>query len=243
MAGSAGFSKFVILAVLVLVAGAVFWVLRPQGTPPAQAPAPVGYYQARGPAPIPPTRDMLGYDGASDPAPVPVSTAGIVNDNGLMIGALAGTMRMTMDGLGPNNRIPAMSTCHRSNQSPAISWSGAPARTRSFVVMFEKIEPDGKNHLYWSVYNIDASTTSIPPALAQGPDIAGIGSQGKNHTENIGYIGPCIPRGEHPFQIRVFALDTRLNLQGGATRDELVKHMNGHIIDMARLPLVHLYRM
>jgi Raf kinase inhibitor-like YbhB/YbcL family protein len=245
MALPVGFNRIVMIAVLVLVTGAGFFVMQSKNRPLEQDAQPLGYYAARGAGEIPFGRDMLGYDGTPMVAAEAPSTAtaNFINDNGLMIGPIAGTMTLSIDGMGTNRRIPAMSTCHRSNLSPGLSWSGAPARTKSFVVMFEKVEPDGKNPLYWSVYNIDAKITAIPGAVAQGPDIAGIGNQGKNHSENISYVGPCIPRGEHAFLFRVFALDTRLNLSGGATRDELVKQMNGHIIDIARVDAVHLYKM
>lgn len=226
------------------VLGAVF-ILRPLGG--GDAPLPPSYYESRPPlAHIPAHRDML-LDGETAPeetvaATIDLSPAATINEYGLMIGRLAGTLTISAEGMTPGGRFPLAHTCYRSNHSPGLSWANAPRNTRSYVVLIEKMNEGGPHDLHWSLYNIAASVTSIPPHIPIGAKIEGIGSQGLNHMGDSGYTGPCLSRGLHKFQIRIFALDRVLDLNGGASRADLVRAMSGHIIDMAVLPLEHYYR-
>ena len=53
--------------------------------------------------------------------------------------------------------------CTGNNVSPALSWSGAPGGTKSFAVsMYDPDAPTGSGWWHWVVFNIPASTTSLP---------------------------------------------------------------------------------
>ncbi len=58
---------------------------------------------------------------------------------------------------------------------------------------------------------------------------------GKNDWRNIGYGGPCPPGGTHRYYFKLYALDTELNLEPGNTKAELLKAMEGHILDQGEL--------
>ena len=227
------------------VLGAVL-VLRPFGG--GDAPTLPGYYESRPPlAQIPAYRDVL-LDGESAPEETSVvlaadpSPVAAINEYGLMIGRLAGTLTISGQGMTPGGRFPLDHTCYRSNHSPGLSWANAPRNTRSYVILIEKINEGGPHDLHWSLYNVATSLTSIPQHIPVGAKIDGVGLQGLNHIGDSGYTGPCLSRGLHKFQIRVFALDRMLDLPGGASRADLVRAMSGHIVEMAVLPLEHYYR-
>lgn len=57
--------------------------------------------------------------------------------------------------------------------------------------------------------------------------------QGKNGFDQIGFGGPCPPEGTHRYFFKLFALDQSLNLAAGATKEELLKAIDGHILDAA----------
>jgi len=52
-----------------------------------------------------------------------------------------------------------------------------------------------------------------------------------------GYGGPCPPAGHgvHRYYFKVYALDTSLGLDAGATKSDLLSAMKGHILAEGRL--------
>ena len=117
------------------------------------------------------------------------------------------------------------------NVSPPISWSGAPQGTKSFVVLCEDPDAPSPKHprpkpwVHWVLFNIPASTTSIPEGQTAG-------TPGKNDFGDLAYGGPLPPPGSgtHRYFFKVYALDTTLSLAKGATRDEVLRAMQGHIL-------------
>jgi Raf kinase inhibitor-like YbhB/YbcL family protein len=62
------------------------------------------------------------------------------------------------------------------------------------------------------------------------------GVHGKNDFGKLGYGGPAPPRGKpHRYFFKLYALDAMLNLPAGATKDQLVAEMKGHVLAEARL--------
>jgi len=96
------------------------------------------------------------------------------------------------------------------NVSPALSWSDAPAGTRSFALMVHDPDaPTGSGWWHWVVYNIPAGTTSLP-AGAGDPrkNLMPAGTlQGRNDYGTAGYGGPAPPPGApHHYHFRLYAL-------------------------------------
>jgi Raf kinase inhibitor-like YbhB/YbcL family protein len=90
--------------------------------------------------------------------------------------------------------------CTGNNVSPSLSWSGAPAATKSFAVsIYDPDAPTGSGWWHWVVFNIPAATTSLPKGAIQSRTDFGAD----------GYGGPCPPTGDKPhhYQITVFAVD------------------------------------
>lgn len=224
------------LAAVVLIAGlaVMLWRSDRYSVPPLPDP-PLSY----------PHRDLL-EDTVATAAPPPDSVVAPLPPEGsaLQWGRLAGTLKLSSPTLKENDRIPRDHTCNGKNQSPPLSWSGAPRGTQSFVVLFEQPDAAKGDQLQWSLYNIPASVSTLPAAVPTGPEPGnGLGQGINDAVGNTGFVGPCIPRGQIPYQLRIFALDTPLNLPGGAQKEALFEAMNGHILDMAVMRLVHFYRL
>ena len=124
-------------------------------------------------------------------------------------------------------KIPGQ--CNGENYSPALNWRGVPAGTQSFAITV--IDPDGGNWLHWLQFDIPADVVSLPEAVG-GPKT---GIQGGNDFGALGYGGPCPPGGTHHYIFTLYALDTRLELQEGASLKDLNSAMNGHILAETQL--------
>jgi len=103
--------------------------------------------------------------------------------------------------------------CSGGNISPALSWSGAPAGTKSFAInMLDPDAPTGSGWWHWVVFNIPASTTSLPKDagnLKKRKLMPKGAIQSRTDFGTPGYGGPCPPAGDKPhhYQITVFAVD------------------------------------
>ena len=102
--------------------------------------------------------------------------------------------------------------CTGNNMSPALSWSGAPAATKSFAVsIYDPDAPTGSGWWHWVVFNIPANTTSLPKGAGdpKGKGMPKGAIQSRTDFGSDGYGGPCPPKGDKPhrYQITVFAVD------------------------------------
>jgi Raf kinase inhibitor-like YbhB/YbcL family protein len=60
--------------------------------------------------------------------------------------------------------------------------------------------------------------------------------QGRNDFKRIGYGGPCPPPGKpHRYFFKLYALDTRLDLKAGTSRNEVESAMKGHVLSQTEL--------
>ena len=151
--------------------------------------------------------------------------------------------------LKANETIPKDHTADGKNVSPALSWSGAPAATKQFALIYD--DPDvafgnpPQSFVHWVVYNIPATAKGLPAelpmdAVLTGPaDIAG-SIQGLSGFKRTGYRGPAPPPGKpHHYTWTVYALDTELKLEQGLNRNQLLEAMKGHIIGQGSLVAIY----
>jgi Raf kinase inhibitor-like YbhB/YbcL family protein len=136
-------------------------------------------------------------------------------------------------------QIPTQYTCAATNgSSAAMQWSDAPAGTMSFAVVFHDTDAaPGKNSMdvtHWILWNIPVSTMQLPAGVQPNASPDGI-QQGKNVRSINGYQPPCPPPGAtpHHYIFELYALDTKLDLQAGSSRADLLKAMDGHVIGKA----------
>lgn len=134
--------------------------------------------------------------------------------------------------------IPATYTCDGTRDlSPPLRISGVPVSVLSLVLVVE--DPDVPKMLkhdgifdHWILFDIPPETKEIPQGATAG--IAGANSAGRN-----AYTGPCPPPqyepSEHRYVFTLYALDTKLNLQPGANKQEVLIAMQGHVIAQTTL--------
>lgn len=148
----------------------------------------------------------------------------------------AGTeMELTSAAFEDGGTIPSEYSCDGQDISPELSWSGAPEGTQSFALIMDDPDAPGGDFTHWIIFNISADTSTLVAAIATAP-LAVIIWQGENDFGSIGYRGPCPPSGQtHHYRFTVYALDTTLELEAGATRAQLLDAMEGHVLAQGEL--------
>jgi Raf kinase inhibitor-like YbhB/YbcL family protein len=145
-------------------------------------------------------------------------------------------MQLSCSAFRQASSIPVRFTCDGENLSPALSWRGAPAETKSFALaMHDPDAPRAGGFTHWVLYNVPASATWLPSSLPREKEVSGICLQGKNDSGTVGYTGPCPPSGTHRYLIRLYALNEKLSLEAGASFKELKDAMHDHILEQAEL--------
>ena len=136
------------------------------------------------------------------------------------------------------------------NLSPPLAWSGAPEGTQSFALVMRSTEPlaSDETWVHWVIWNVPADVTELDKGIEESETLENGTRQGVNSGGVVGYLGPCPPDmlsiykpsnakgNENPKQeiekytFEIYALDTVLDLAPGATREDLLKAMDGHIL-------------
>jgi Raf kinase inhibitor-like YbhB/YbcL family protein len=130
--------------------------------------------------------------------------------------------------------IPDRYTCRGSDDSPALVWTGLPAEAASFAIIMDDPDAPAGTWVHWVIWNIPATSHLLQANVTRGGTLADGAMQGKNGFGKVGYNGPCPPPGKtHRYFFRLYALDSKLTLQPGATRKELDDAMKGHILGKA----------
>ena len=120
-----------------------------------------------------------------------------------------------------NNQANGVNTCSATgaagyDESPELSWTGAPRGTQSFVVVLYDVTAA---FTHWGMYNIAGNVTKLPENAGKAGSPFGL--QVENDFD-LGqeYDGPCPPANvvpdSHQYTFTVYALSGQLPLSGSA---------------------------
>jgi Raf kinase inhibitor-like YbhB/YbcL family protein len=124
--------------------------------------------------------------------------------------------------------IPPQYTCLGQNINPPLNIIHAPKGTQSLTLIMHDPDAASGDFLHWLVWDIPPSTETIPVNSVP------IGAmQGKNGKGEVGYLGPCPPKGTgtHRYIFDFYALNTTLDLPPESKIDDVLKAQKGHVID------------
>ena len=148
--------------------------------------------------------------------------------------AAALTVRSTV--FDHQGMIPVKYTGLGKDISPPLSWKDTPAKTVTFALICEDPDAPMGTWVHWVAYNIPAASAALPEGIARQGVLADGTKQGKNDFGMIGYGGPLPPPGKaHRYIFTLYALDTKLLLPAGVSRQELLNAMKGHVLGQAQL--------
>ena len=141
------------------------------------------------------------------------------------------TFEISSTGFAQGEVIPDRYACTGDNLSPELSWGEPPAGTESLALIFDDPDAPGGTWVHWVIFNMPVDQQTLPEGiatLAEHPD----GSiSGSNSWGELGYGGPCPPQGStHQYIFALYALDAELNLEVGASKQEVLAAMDGHIL-------------
>jgi Raf kinase inhibitor-like YbhB/YbcL family protein len=148
-------------------------------------------------------------------------------------------LRIESPCFAPGAEIPSVHTCEGKDASPPLAWSGAPAGTRSLVLVVD--DPDAPDPaapkmtwVHWVLYDLPATATGLSEGVAPR-DLPPGTREGRNDWKRTGYGGPCPPIGRHRYFHKLYALDAALGDLGNPTKARLEKAMEGHVLETAEL--------
>jgi hypothetical protein len=130
--------------------------------------------------------------------------------------------------------LPSDYTCDGEDKSPEMDVGGVNTQiSRSLAIIVNDPDaPGGGGFIHWIAWNMEL-VRLIPENIPKTPEVSFPMKmiQGKNSFGKIGYWGPCPPRGQtHRYFFKVYGIDTTLSLAPGATKEQFVKAMEGHIV-------------
>lgn len=145
-------------------------------------------------------------------------------------------MTVTSTAFSQGSPIPVAFTGQGTDVSPDLAWSGSPAATKSYVLICEDPDAPGGTWVHWTMWNIPASTSGLPSGVPRNAHLNDGSVQGITSFGGHGYGGPLPPKGPaHHYYFRVYALDTQLDLDASASREQLGAAMRGHVLSQGEL--------
>ncbi|MEM2897215.1 MAG: YbhB/YbcL family Raf kinase inhibitor-like protein, partial [Candidatus Bathyarchaeia archaeon] len=130
-----------------------------------------------------------------------------------------------------NEFIPKKYTCDGDDVNPPLKIEGIPEGTQSLVLIVDDLDAPTRTWNHWVVWNI--------PPIEEIEENSVPGVEGMNDFKKHSYGGPCPPSGTHRYFFKVYALDTKLDLDPNSTKEDVERAIEGHIL--AKGEIIGLY--
>lgn len=131
--------------------------------------------------------------------------------------------------------IPKQYTCDGDNVSVPLDWEGVPTAAKSLALIVDDPDAPSGTFVHWVLYSIPTRARNLPEAVSNAATLPDSSRNGRNGSRRFGYMGPCPPSGTHRYFFKLYALDMMLTLEPGATKEQLLTVMQGHILTQGEL--------
>jgi Raf kinase inhibitor-like YbhB/YbcL family protein len=146
------------------------------------------------------------------------------------------TIELSSPAFKDGELIPKRYTADGANDSPPLKWLEPPPGTHSFALICEDPDAPRRTFIHWVLFNLPAESRELGERVPGAETLPNGTTEGMNDFGRLGYGGPSPPAGKpHHYHFLLFALDRPLELSPGATKEELLAAMQGHILDQGEL--------
>jgi Raf kinase inhibitor-like YbhB/YbcL family protein len=144
-------------------------------------------------------------------------------------------LQLASRAFAPEETIPATYTCDGEDISPPLQWNGPPQGTQTLALIVDDPDAPGGTWTHWVLYSLSPDTTTLSEGVPPQAELPDGSRQGLNSWRRLGYGGPCPPSGSHRYVFRLYALDTQLDVPSGASKDQVLRAMEGHVLAQGEL--------
>jgi Raf kinase inhibitor-like YbhB/YbcL family protein len=156
-------------------------------------------------------------------------------------------IKVTSSAFEEGGLIPPRYTCDGADVSPPLQWEPVPEGTKSMQwepvpegtksIALVSDDPDAPvgTWVHWVLFDLPPETRQLAENIPTDKTLPNGARQGTNDFRKIGYGGPCPPGGTHRYFFKIYALDSFIDLPPGATKQEMLKAMEGHILGQGQL--------
>jgi len=177
--------------------------------------------------------------GGKDESAGKVGPEGLTDAEQKAAGKAEASLEISSSAFAQGETIPTKYTGFGENISPPLAWTGVPNGTAELVLIVDdpdapspqKPRPEGP-WVHWLLYKIPADRRELPEGFSgrASPDVPAPMRQGENSAGNTFYHGPKPPIGTHRYFFKLYALDAPLDVPAGASKDQLVAALHGHVL-------------
>jgi len=144
-------------------------------------------------------------------------------------------IKITSSAFEEGGLIPAKYTCDGADVSPPLQWDAVPEGTKSIALICDDPDAPMGTWVHWVLFNLPSDAKELAENIPAEETLPNGAKQGVNDFGRIGYGGPCPPGGTHRYFFKIYALDTEVGLEAGADKRQLLKAMEGHILEQGQL--------
>lgn len=141
------------------------------------------------------------------------------------------SLQLTSSAFAEGESLPVKHTCDGENVSPPLTWSGVPEDAKCLALVCEDPDAPAGTWVHWVAFGIPATVTDLPEGVPAEEAMAAGGTQGMSDFGEIGYGGPCPPKGKpHRYVFTLYALSAEPALSSSATKADLDRAIRENLV-------------